>query len=381
MGIRGFTATKSIPRLVVQFHLHLFHLLICGLIRSSTSCAHTSAHHPACWQVWASAPCSAWAVTSSRTRPPAPLAAPSPSVPPTRTRLLLVAFPDRHDTYLASYRTHTHTHTLDRTRSYVADAGGGDGEPIRPYAQAVPGGRAGGGGRRVFGVARLFGVRAGRASGRRRPALRQGDRQARGREDRTQAQRQGLTDSISCHRCGPDWSVGREMRGSGVEHCGHAFAGVQRSRTRNDALPFPPAKTKGGTLFLRAPTEHNTTTRDTSKMSSEAASDFGDMVTNFRRGMIPVVGTACLGVLLIVALLLHWKGQVRPPHTLCLRSSSSSYFLVRTYIFNDPHPSGSPKRFSSRLYSVWPSSCGGLSSCAPSARRYNARIITTYFKY
>lgn len=28
MGIRGFTATKSIPRFVVQFHLHRFHILI-----------------------------------------------------------------------------------------------------------------------------------------------------------------------------------------------------------------------------------------------------------------------------------------------------------------------------------------------------------------
>ncbi len=251
MGIRGFTATKSIPRFAIEsIQLSLASLSSFDLRSHSLVdiVPHTSAHHPACWQVWASAPCSAWAVTSSRTRPPAPLAAPSPSVPPTRTRTPLVAFPNRHDTHLA------HTHPLDRTRtrSYVADAGGRNGEPIREDAQAVPGGRAGGGGRRVFGVARLLGVRAGRAPGRRRPALCQGDRQARGREDRAQAQRQGLTDSISCHRCGPDRSVGGEMQqeGSGVEHCGHAFAGVQRSRTRNDVPLSRRAKTKGGTLFL-----------------------------------------------------------------------------------------------------------------------------------
>jgi hypothetical protein len=45
----------------------------------------------------------------------------------------------------------------------------------------------------------------------------------------------------------------------------------------------------------------------------ESVSDFNDMVTNFRRGMIPVVGAACLGFLLIFVLFLHWKGQVCHP--------------------------------------------------------------------
>lgn len=67
------------------------------------------------------------------------------------------------------------------------------------------------------------------------------------------------------------------------------------------------------------------------KMTDDAQKDFADMVTNFHKGVIPVVGAVSAGMLFMIALLVHWKGHVGPLSFFILSCRFHSFMIGQTF--------------------------------------------------